>query len=338
MRTSVPFCVVDRPFIVWSDDVERDNKSFLASLDSFFYIRAVRELIGTDGDAALETDLDDQTRKDVSSLARMLWYHGAETLVMLLGAYVQAPNAVHAYVLKCRTEDAVSIARFLLRGERPAYNRINDAPFTILNLLRGIHRCAGWADLDDTIRKFERLLREVLSGFADEMHRCEYNSIKHGLRATHGPFALAVGLEETPGVPAATEKMQMIGYSRDASFFDVARPLTKATKVASKVNFRVEKVSVVWSLEKVLCELQILSLLLNNTLSALRIGSGAPPGTVIFNRPSEAEAWWEHYFSLHAGNVPTTSMRIGFDTRDVKLPEVKDVFASYGRKNSAHQR
>ncbi len=207
----------------------------------------------------------------------------------------------------------------------------------MLNLLRGIHRCAGWADLDDTVCKFECVLRDILSGFADKRHRWEYNSIKHGLRATHGCFALAVGIEETPGVPAPPEKLQMIGYSRDASFFDVAKPLTNATKVASKVNFRTEKVAVAWSLEKLFCELQILSLLLNNTLSALRVAAGAPPGTVIFNRPAEAEMWWDHYFSLHAGNVPTASMSTNFDARDVKLPEAKDVFASYRRKSSPRQ-
>ncbi|MGH6895503.1 MAG: hypothetical protein ACREJ5_03005 [Geminicoccaceae bacterium] len=180
-------------------------------------------------------------------------------------------------------------------------------------------------------------MRDILSGFADKRHRWEYNSIKHGLRATHGCFALAVGIEETPGVPAPPEKLQMIGYSRDASFFDVAKPLTNATKVASKVNFRTEKVAVAWSLEKLFCELQILSLLLNNTLSALRVAAGAPPGTVIFNRPAEAEMWWDHYFSLHAGNVPTASMSTNFDARDVKLPEAKDVFASYRRKSSPRQ-
>jgi hypothetical protein len=338
MRISAPFCVIDRPFVVWSNDIERDNKGFLESVDSFFYIRAVHELIGADDDAALERDLDeDQTRKDVSSLARMLWHHGAETLVMLLGAYVQAPNAVHAYVLKCRTEDAIRIARFLLRGERPAYNRISDAPFTMLNLLRGIHRCAGWADLDDTVSKFERVLREILSGFADERHRWEYNSIKHGLRATHGRFALAVGIEETPGVPAPPENMRIVGYSRDASFFNVARSLTNSTKETSKVNFRIEKVTVAWPLEKLLCELQILSLLLNNILSALRVAAGAPPRTVTFDRPAEADTWWDHYFRLPAGNVPTASMSIDFDARNVKLPGAKDVFASYRRKSSPRQ-
>ena len=100
MRTSVPFCVIDRAFVVWSDDVERDNKSFLENVDSFFYIRASREFIGTDDDMVPVGEIDqDQARKDVSSLARMLWHHGTEMLVMLLGAYVQAPDAAYAYVL-----------------------------------------------------------------------------------------------------------------------------------------------------------------------------------------------------------------------------------------------
>jgi len=338
MRTSARFCVIDRPFVVWSDDIERDNKRFLESVDSFFYIRAVREFIETHGGAGSESEGDeDQDRKDVSSLARMLWHHGAETLVMLLGAYIQAPDAVHAYVLKCRTEDATNIARSLLRQKQPTYNRINDVPFTILNLLRGIHLCAGWADFEDTIGKFERVLRRILLKLADEKHRWEYNSIKHGLRATHGRFALAFGIEETPGVPAPPEKMEMIGYSRDASFFDVAKPLRNATKAASKVNFRIEKVAVTWSLEKVFCELQILSLLLNNTVSALRIAAGAQKGSVAFKRPADAEMWWDYYFSLHVGSVPTASMSIVLDARDLKLPGAKDVLASYRRNSPPRQ-
>ena len=339
MRASASFCVIDRPFVVWSDDIERDNKRFLEGIDSFFYRRAVHALIGVDGDADNEREIDeDQDRKDISSLSRMLWHHGLEMLVMLLGAYVQAPDAVHAYNLKCRTRDATDIARALLQRERPKYNRINDVPFTILNLLRGIHCCAGWTDTEDTIKKFERALQKILSEFADDKQRWEYNNIKHGLRATHGRFALAVGIEDTPGVPAPPEKMETVGYSRDASFFSVAKPLKNATKAASKVNFRVEKVAVTWSLEKVLCELQILSLLLNNTVSALRIAAGAPKGSVTFNRPADAEKWWEHYFGLQAGNVPSLSMSIDLDARDFKLPKASDVFTSYHQKGTPRQK
>ncbi len=79
------------------------------------------------------------------------------------------------------------------------------------------------------------------------------------LRAHHGRFALAVGIQEAPGIPAPPEAMKFIGGSRDASFFDVVKPLRHATRQASKINFKIEKVSVAWSLEKTLAELQPIS-------------------------------------------------------------------------------
>ncbi|ESY35295.1 hypothetical protein X747_28735 [Mesorhizobium sp. LNJC384A00] len=193
MPRHAAFCVSERPFVVWSDDVTRDNRSFLESIDSGFYFRAAGLLMGSGSSESDTDDDDDQTRKDVSSLARMLWHHGIETLVMLLGAYIQAPHAVHAYFQKCKTEDATWIARTILSGERPVYNKINDVPFTLSNLLMGLHLRAGWPDRDATVNKFEQVLAGILSDFAEEEHRWEYNSIKHGLRATHGRFALMAG-------------------------------------------------------------------------------------------------------------------------------------------------
>lgn len=333
--TSVPFCVVEKPYMVWGYDIRADNAHFLERVDADLYYRTAHNIIAGAGagelegaEAELESD-DDQDRKDVSSLSRLLWHHGMETLVMMLGALIQAPSAVHAYFLKCKTEDAAAIAGHLLREQRPKYNRLNDVPFTVVNLLNGIHLCAGWADRDVIVERFARAFRGMLYEYASEQHRWEYNSIKHGLRASHGRFALAVGIQEAPGIPAPPEAMRMVGFSQDASFFDVARPLKNATKQASKINFTTEKVSVSWSL--VLCELQLLSILLHNTVSALRIAAGAKPGTVTFNRIVEADPFWDAYFSPHAGNVPNASMAVEIDAKQVKVASEKDVFGSYSK-------
>lgn len=336
--TSVPFCVVEKAYMVWGHDVSGDNVHFLERVDAELYYRTAHNIIGGTDDrdhepADQESD-DDQDRKDVSSLSRLLWHHGIETLVMMLGALIQAPSAAHAYFLKCKTEDAAAIAGYLLREERPKYNRLNDAPFTLVNLFNGIHLCAGWEDRDAVVERLARAFRGMLHEYAREQHRWEYNSIKHGLRASHGRFGLAVVLQETPGVPAPPEAMQMVGFSRDASFFDVARPLKNATRHASKLHFLTEKVSVSWSLEKVLCELQLLSILLHNTVSALRVATGAKPGTVTFNRIVEADPFWETYFSLHAGNVPNAAMTDEIDARQVRLASDKDIFDSYRRPNA----
>lgn len=337
MRTSIPFCVLDRPFVVWSDDVDHDRRTFLDRVDAEFYMRAAHWLVaaldqkslGAEDARSGKTTEADESRKDISSLSRLLWYHGVETLVMMLGAYIQVPSAVHAYFIKCRTEDILKIAQSLLKGRRLLPNRINDAQFSVVNLLRGIHLRAGWTDRDDTVQRFGEALNGMLATFVRDEHRFEYNSIKHGLRASHGSFALTVGIEERPGVEAAPDAMQLVGYSRDASFFDVPRPLRNANKEASRINFILEKVSVTWSLERVLCDLQILSVLIGNTISALQIAAGAAPGTVRFRRPENFAEWWQHYQEYYAGAVPTSSFCIDIDAAGMELPTSDDVLASY---------
>jgi hypothetical protein len=337
---SVPFCVVENPFVIWGDDIAGDNRHFLERVDAELYYRTAHNIIGgsrrtDDGNAegTTEEEESDQDRKDVSSLSRLLWHHGVETLVMMLGAYIQAPGAVHGYFLKCRTEDAIELGRLMLRGTAPKYNRLTGAPFSVDSLLSGVHRCANWTDHEQLVRHFATVLGNMLRDYVDQNHRWEYNSIKHGLRASHGRFAIAIGVQEAPGIPAPPEAMEVIGGSRDASFFDVAKPIKNASKRESRMHFVTEKVSVAWSLERVLCELQIISMLIHNVVSALRIVAGAGPGTVTFNRVSTAEdeAFWATYLGLPRANVPTASMSIELDAEGVSLPTEKQVFASYAR-------
>lgn len=338
--SSIPFCVIEKPYMIWAADVRADNEHFLNSLDADLYYRMAHNIIGAPQpdeeaeDAATDEDGDDQDRKDVSTLSRLLWHHGMETLVMLLGAYIQAPSAVHAYFLKSKTEDAVQMAGFLAREECPKYHRLEGAPFSLVSLLNGIHRCAGWQQHDTIVERFARALRYMLSDYVDEKHRAEYNSIKHGLRASHGRFALAVGIQEAPGIPAPPEAMQMVGFSRDASFFEIVKPLGNATKQQSKINFMTEQVSVAWSLEKVLMELQLLSLLLHNIVSALRITAGAPTGSVTFNKVAEDEEFWEMYFQIGSSGVPTASFAPVIDARHISLATDKQVFGSYKRRST----
>lgn len=333
--TSIPFCVIEKPYMIWAPDVRADNEHFLKRLDADLYYRMAHNIIGAPQpdedakDAATDEGGDDQERADVSTLSRLLWHHGMETLVMLFGAYIQAPSAVHAYFLKSKTEDAVQMAGFLSREECPKYHRLQGASFSLISLLNGIHRCAGWQQHDTIVGRFARALRYMLSDYVDEKHRAEYNSIKHGLRASHGRFALAVGIQEAPGIPAPPEAMQMVGFSRDAIFFEIVKPLSGATRQQSKINFMTEQVSVSWSLEKVLIELQLLSLLLHNTVSALRIVGGAPTGSVTFNKITDDEEFWEMYFQIGSSGVPTASFAPVIDARHISLATEKQIFDSY---------
>lgn len=333
---SIPFCIIDKPYTVWSHDSKGDNLHFLERVDADLYYRTAHNILGGDfGKAAEAADESgdeesaSQARKDVSSLSRLLWHHGMETLVMMLGAYVQAPWAVHAYFLKCKTDEAEKIAQFLIEEKLPTYHRLQGNNFNLKALLDAIHRYTVWEGKEISIERMERALRDMLHDYAHKAHRAEYNSIKHGFRASHGAFAMSVGLEEVPGVAAPAEAMEMVGYSRDASFFDVARPLTNASKEASKIHFQTEKVTVSWSLEKVLSELQLMSVLLNNVVGTLRIVSGTPPTSVSFTRIPPEDAFWDHYFELYAGNIPNASFHLQIDAASISLPDKEAVFDSY---------
>lgn len=307
----------------------QDLDEFLTGVDASFYDRMARSVIET---PVNDENQDRQWRKDMSSVSRLLWHHGIETLVMMLGAYVQAPGAAHAYFLKCRTDDARKLAESFLKEKRPVQNRITDAPFTIPNLLKGVHLHTGWSNLDETVERFGIALKGMLRSFSSEEHRWEYNSIKHGLRAHHGEFALAFGIQEAPGIPAPDEAMEMLGYSKDASFFNITKSLRNATNQASRVNFALDKVTVTWSLEKVLCDLQIISLLIGNIISSLRIIAGATPKTVIFQRPADADNWWKQYYALDTSSIPTARFGPELDAKGKKLPTGDDVLTSYRKR------
>lgn len=331
---SVPFCIIEKPFMIWSADVQADNEYFLQRLDANLYDRMAHYIIGTFPDEETgqcsEQKIDDQGRKDVSTLSRLLWHHGMETLIMLLGAYIQAPSAVHAYFLRAKTEDAEKMAKYIFENRCPKYNRLKGAPFSLHNLLNGIHYNAGWGeDRSLVITNVAKALRKMLGHYVDRRHRAEYNSIKHGLRASHGYFGLAVGLEEIPGVEPPPEAMEMIGSSRDASFFDVVKPLDNIKDISLKINFKTEKVSVSWSLEKVLMDLQIISLMIHNTTSALRIINGSKSKEITFQKILDDGQFWDFYHKTEARGVINSSFSNLIDAREVILATESDVFDSY---------
>lgn len=333
----IPFCIIEKPYAIWAPDVRADNEKFLTRLDTRFYERMARSIVedfhSSECDTPTPADVEQsyQERRDVSTLARLLWHHGMETLVMLLGAYIQATAAVHGYFLKCKTEDAVRIAGYLLREERPRYHRLNDVPFALSALLTGIYQQTGCSAGDVDVVRLTEALRSMLNDYVRDSHRAEYNSIKHGLRASHGIFSIALAPEEKPGVAPPQEAMRVIGSSQDASFFNVTSRLDNATNQQSRINFSVEQVSVTWTLERVLMEIQILSILLVNTVAALRCVNGAPPGTVQVNKIINEAEFWAAYDQSATCDVPTASLKHAIDAKQVPLLTEKHVFDSYRR-------
>ena len=338
------FCILDRPFVVWSDDQGSDNRAFLDSIDHNFYYRTVhRVFFPSDDTSSLDFD-DEQQRKDQSAFARLLWHHGAESLLMLIGALIQAPHAVEGFFLRCRNEDCRAIAQYLISSNLPANHCLARSDFSLDKLVESIHNCAGWNDNGVTISYFTRSLTNIFREFDRDDHRAEYNSIKHGLRATHGQFGLAMGLQDAPGIPAPAERMQNIVSSKDGSHFPSVSPISGIVKAEQKRQFTIRHHSLGWSLEKTLCEIQLFSTFIGNVVSALKISEGAGAENVKFERPEDADCWWTTYFAMSATGVrnfsfgPSVGVLRSPTSADKKASEFYKKHAELRKQNDAlHQ-
>lgn len=324
---SYPFCVGERPYVLWSASLAAERGQFLNSLDTDFYDRWVHLLMqATDRGNDLT---EEQRGADHSSMVRLLWHHGMETLLMLLGAFMQAPSAPHAYFVKCRSADVLELADSLLSDNPLRYMRLTYESFTLSGLLMLIHKCAPWAEDEVTSDRFWSSLVDMLADYTMPQSRWEYNGIKHGLRARHGRFLMRVGVEETHGVAPPEQAFRTLGYFDSSSAFHVPKALEGATKQQSRVNFALDHVTVPWSLDRALCELRIISMLANNVASALKVTNGATPDTCRYLRMAEQE-WWDSYQSVRHSGMKSSTFGVVIEALP-ELPSDQHVHQSYER-------
>ena len=297
------FAVGDEPYCLWDSDVAERTRDFLAGLDSefFSYILLVH----------METE--DEKRASVS--IRLALHHGTETLFSLLGAFVQAPDCPYAWIAQCRTEELRKVVSRISAGDDSLITRW-EKPIL------------GWADVSAAVLQNCQLGTEKhkhnVAGFGmawaalagevqDEVMNHEYNAIKHGFRTRSGGFTLAVGLEETKGVPAPESAMNVIGRSQFGSkFYKVEKFKGKGGR-----HLRSRRTSVNWSLERNILLLQLVQLSINNVISALKVANGTPASECRFQTLVEGEDFmraWKY-------STGVTSMNVDFVLDENDLPE-----------------
>jgi len=84
-----PFFIDERPLCIWDYDLPACNRSFLKGIDPKYF----DHLVSTN-----EAELDGNNNQYAATLLRTAYTHALETLFALLGASVQAPNAMAAWM------------------------------------------------------------------------------------------------------------------------------------------------------------------------------------------------------------------------------------------------
>jgi hypothetical protein len=272
------FAVADQVFCCWEHDHAARTLEFLDGLNCDYFTDV----------AVMFADRIASTAELAASIAlRATYQQGIESLMSLLGAVAQAPDAVPAWIAKASTQGLTDVAGRLGSGEA-LLTQQGLRGLTFEGLSEHIHRHV-WVEesgADATPARFGRFWRRLASEMLDDVARAEYNAIKHGNRVSAGGFHLSIGPETEPGVPAAPEVMRSLGGSRFGSSFFVSEQVG-----STKWHIRTRRTSVNWSAELLVQRLVLISMSIANVVAALRCDLGADPTTQQFHRPIPAAAF-----------------------------------------------
>lgn len=300
--------VNNEPYCIWDVDISSRNKDFIQGIDVdyFQYLN--------------ETYQKSEDDKRASVALRAALHHGMETFFSLLGAFLQAPDAVYAWVARCNTSDLRTILQRINAKDKSLFIRYGFKKLTWRAISDIVFNCylSGTEKQQRTSELFSTLWQRLSHEYLDINYINEYNSIKHGFRIKAGGFALAIGEEKERGVSPPPSEMKLIGKSDYGTSFFILRPVGD---IKGNRSLTSQRVSLNWKLEKVALLLQLISMSINNITSALKIVNDINPEACKFTRPSEDEDFklpWTHIpgvtsckldFVIDEANVPKTSKK-----------------------------
>jgi hypothetical protein len=273
---SLVFKVLDEPYCVWEEDVLGTNRRFLRGLDPdyFAYLTHIH---------CAATD-----RKHASVALRISSHHGLETLFSLVGAFLQAPDCVYAWVGKCSTGALRDLVRRVtakdstlfrkLKVDEVSWNSVATAVFRTLEPGTEIQRAA--------IQQFTALWQGLAAEFSESLHIEEYNSLKHGFRVGNGGFALSIGPAAEGGEFPPDNEFQLVGRSDFGTSFVLIKPTTNNKGDRA---LKVSTVHVNWSFERLVRLNEAIFWSLKNITTALRAANGVDPGTPAFIVPGTTD-------------------------------------------------
>jgi len=224
---------------------------------------------------------------------------------------IQAPECIPAWLLKYQTKDLRSLVNDISNGT-PILHRHKPPVIT-------------WATLTDIVTKFDaceldlsqfriayaELFMRLAHDFTGPLETAEYNSIKHGFRATAGGFRLEAGPEDTEGTPPPSDKMQTILHSTYGTMFLAEKPLKNSLPEEPgkrDPNFQLLTKCLNWSPQATADKTKLAVMVIQNLVSYARSLNGDRGEDVTFFCLEDfqlfAKPWMEDNYASIGFDVP----------------------------------
>jgi len=312
---TLKFVIYETPFACWDWNLREKNIEFLEGIDADYFSYVANLNLG---------HVNDEDRHRAAVSLRLAYSHGLETLFSLLCSAVQAPQCAIGFILNYRNTDLLNLVKKISNKE-PVYTKFRQTPVSWGSLAEHIHSGLAYEEEKKVWiqRGFGKLWSWFANEFADENMTLEYNCIKHGLRARPGGFDLAVGREDTPGIPAPSENMVSLGGSAFGSSYFVKEFV--ATR--DKLNFRPRRHARNWSIHNLANGLILISMSINNVVSWLRSVNGVPMNKCRFMNPVSEDRFEEPW--KESVGVNHASMDLVITAEHVIPSSAEDILQSY---------
>jgi hypothetical protein len=187
------FTVGHDPFCAWY--VNGTDDALLRGMDTKYF----QYLAETHG-----KNLDGENRQRAAVALRTSYYHGLETLFMLIFAALQSPHCIVAWLSKCEPKHLRKFVGKVTTGELPPIWKWELSKKSWDGISSLIHRRL-FAGHDNSIMmqgSFARLWEKLAEDYTAQHMVYEYNNFKHGFRVRKKQIAEIVDLliREDPAI------------------------------------------------------------------------------------------------------------------------------------------
>lgn len=272
------YFVGNRPQVTWAWDLVERNLRFLQGIDAGYFTHIASTHVGL---------LESEDRHFAAAALRVAYGQATETLLALAAAAVQAPQCVVGWMLSYRNDELLDVVRGMMSASDELERDPSVADPSLEGLAESVMSATSYepSKREQLAAGFGRLWRRFAAEFLDEIATSEYNSFKHGMRASLGGFTLSIGPEAEFGVAPAPEAMRSLGGSVFGSAF------YRLENLDGRLHQFPRRTTRNWSPSGMVYGLQLIAMSIQDIVSYLRITGGDDPARCRFDTPLAPESF-----------------------------------------------